>query len=346
MEAQMKPAIQSSRRNERTKLLVISDKISHTSFGEIAAQFNARDVLVINSSATLPSSLNGRVQRTREEIEIRLAAYQGGDSKDLRKWAAITFGVGEWRVKTENRVAPPVVVVGDLLDFGGAVTAEILLVDHTHPRKIQLQFQGDNFIHEIYRIAKPIQYSYLTSDLHIWDQQTIFSSVPVSVEPPSGSFAVTHALLEELGKLGVEIIPILHSAGISSSGDKDLDRAFPLNEFYEISERSACALNRAIKGGKRITALGTSVVRAVESSFDVSESRIRRGPGISNLRIDSKRRLNVVDRLVTGLHDSKSSHMSLLGAFAPEGMIRKAYEEAEVRGYLNHEYGDLSLVGF
>lgn len=338
----MKTVHSAERLFENTRLLVFSgqDQISHRRVAEIGSFLQTGDVLVINRSATLPSSFRGRVQRTQAEIEIRLAAFQGPDPTDLSSWQAISFGSGDWQIPTEDRGPAPELRAGDQILIAENLQAEVLEVQQK--RIIRLRFISPDLMSALYQHGQAIQYAYHHQPLQIWDQQTIFSGPPISVEPPSAGFAFSWELMFKLRAKGVQIVTLLHSAGLSSTGDPLLDQALPLNEWYEIPTETVSAIQTAKASGHRVVALGTTVLRALESA--ASSGHLQAGQGISSLKIKPGYRFRVINALVTGMHEPGSSHMRILDALYPMSLIERGYAEAAQLGYRGHEYGDLSLL--
>jgi S-adenosylmethionine:tRNA ribosyltransferase-isomerase len=142
----------------------------------------------------------------------------------------------------------------------------------------------------------------------------------------------------------VDVAVLTHAAGLSATGDPVLDDALPLPERYEIPEATVAAITDARAGGGRVVAVGTTVVRALEGSAASNRGRVRAGAGVTDLRIGSSHRPQVVDGLLSGIHDPGSSHFELLTAFAPRAFLESAAQHAEAAGYLAHEFGDACLV--
>jgi S-adenosylmethionine:tRNA ribosyltransferase-isomerase len=291
------------------------------------------DLLVVNDAATLPASLSGTVRG--KLIEVRLAAWRPGGA-----FEAVVFGAGDWHTRTENRPSAPVLAVGDLLQFSG-LSARVERVDG--PRLIGLRFDraDDLLVQALFRSGKPIQYAHLKAPLEPWDVQTPWAGRPWSMELPSASFPFSFELLAALRRKGIEVVPLTHGCGLSSTGDADLDARLPAPERYEIPEATAEAINACREAGRRIVAVGTSVTRALESAWD---GRLRASDGIATLRISPAHRLRAVDALISGLHDPSESHFDLLGAFIRTEFLAKAWAHADESGYLSHEYGDLCLL--
>lgn len=344
----MKAATTSQRFFEKTKLLVFSRQtahhvIQHLHLSDITAQLKAGDLLVVNRSATLPASFRGKVLRSGENLEIRLAAFQGPSPQDLSRWQAIAFGAGDWRIPTEKRGPAPALVAGDRIAIGPELYAEIEKVEHQ--RLISLRFGSPthpDLLPLLYQAGSPIQYAYHEAPLAVWDQQTIFSGPPISVEPPSAGFAFTWELLFALRAKGVKMLPLLHSAGLSSTGDAALDALLPLREWYQIPAETVTAIQQAHAERRRVVALGTTVLRALESASQSGE--LQSGEGLSSLKIQPGYRFQVVNALITGMHEPGSSHMRILDALFPLPVIEQGYREAEEQGYRGHEYGDLSFL--
>jgi S-adenosylmethionine:tRNA ribosyltransferase-isomerase len=154
---------------------------------------------------------------------------------------------------------------------------------------------------------------------------------------PSAGQALDWHLLLKLMRKGVQIVSLTHGAGLSSTGDADIDRALPLAEKFEIPQATMEAVRVTRTKGGRVIAVGTSVVRALESA--------RLGlSGFTGLKIGPGHKLQLVDGLLTGTHDVSESHYQLLRAFLPESMLLRISHHLEEQGYLTHEFGDSCLI--
>jgi S-adenosylmethionine:tRNA ribosyltransferase-isomerase len=326
------------KRGLQTRLLGLGrNEARHLRVADLPTCLESGDVLVVNRSATLPASFRGRIQRSGAQVEIRLAAFQGPGARDFENWLAISFGSGNWRMPTESRGTPPELTPGDRLVFGVDLSADIAEVQAG--RLLRIRFVSSNLLAELYRRGHPIQYSYLSDELQIWDQQTIFAGAPISVEPPSASFPLTWDLVLQLRDRGIQIASLLHGAGISSTGSAELDQRLPLAEWYEIPERTLERTARAKSRGHRVVAVGTTVVRALESA-----AHSGRLSGLTSLRIQSDEPIRSVTSLITGLHELQTSHMGIVDAFCDPALVRRGYAEADQKGYRSHEFGDVSLL--
>ena len=315
--------------------LMVSDRstnsVEHTRFDRLGQFLRPGDLLVFNSSRTLPASLNGCDVTGTPCIEVRLAHHLPDDS-----WLALLlcqqgdlFACGLRR--------------GMQIDFGQELTATVEERDAAIPRLWKLRFSqsGTELIDLLYRLGQPIRYEYVSAPWHLDYYQTVYAKEPGSAEMPSAGRAFTWKLLFELKRQGVEIAHILLHTGLSSYMDDDLDAQHPASiEEYFISESAAQKINQTRNRGGRVIAVGTTVVRALES---VADKTIRSQHGYTRLHIDANHRL-MVDGLLTGMHEPEASHLDLLTAFLPAPKIQSAYQEAIQRGYLWHEFGDIHLI--
>lgn len=297
------------------------------------------DLLVVNDAATIPASWWGR-DETGSTIEFRLSHRAGPD-----RWWAVTFGAGDWRTRTEDRGAPPSLVPGSIVVFG-ELTAHVTAVDPKSPRWVELCFarSGPRLLRAFYEQGAPVQYSYLQEEEPLWSFQTTFASRAWAVEMPSAGRPLTWAMLDRLRVRGVQSTSVTHAAGLSSTGDPSLDARLPVPERYEVPERTVDAVARAKERGGRVIAVGTTVVRALEGAIREAGGVLGPGAGVTDLRIDADFEAQVVDGILTGMHEEAESHFELLRAFAPRAMLLDALEVARVAGYRAHEFGDTCLI--
>ena len=326
-------------RRDQVRLLVIeraTGKIEHTRFDKIDKYLRAGDLLVFNSSRTLPASMRGCECSAAHGpcMEVRLAEHLPDNS-----WLALLlceqgdpFGCG---LRT-----------GMQIEFAEGLTATVLERDVNIPRlwKLRFSISGTQLVDLIYRLGKPIRYEYISAPWDLDYYQTVYAKEPGSAEMPSAGRAFTWKLLLDLKGRGIESAYIILHTGLSSYMDDELDRAYPASEEeYFVSQITAEKVNSARENGGRVIAVGTTVVRALESVAD-SDGCVNEKQGYTRLTINSQHRLKAVDGLLTGLHEPEASHLDLLSAFLSAEKIRAAYEEAIARKYLWHEFGDLNLI--
>jgi S-adenosylmethionine:tRNA ribosyltransferase-isomerase len=326
-------------RRDQVRLLVIeraTGKIEHTRFDKIDNYLHAGDLLVFNSSRTLPASMRGCDCSAAHGpcMEVRLAEHLPDDS-----WLALLlcekgdpFGCG--------------LRAGMQIEFADGLSAAVLDRDANISRlwKLRFSISGTELVDLIYRLGKPIRYEYVSAPWDLDYYQTVYATEPGSAEMPSAGRAFTWKLLLDLKRRGIDTAYIVLHAGLSSYMDDELDRIHPVSEEeYFVSGTTAKKISRACENRGRIIAVGTTVVRALESATN-NNGAVTEAHGYTRLKIDNQHRLRSVDGLLTGLHEPEASHLDLLSAFLPGKKIRAAYEEAIARKYLWHEFGDLNLI--
>jgi S-adenosylmethionine:tRNA ribosyltransferase-isomerase len=341
----MKPAILPRHGPSRAKLLVIDayGSITHHAAAALPRFIRRGDLIVANDAATLPASLAATHVRTGQPIEIRLAGRQSLAPDAVTVFTAIVFGAGNYRTLTERRPTPPALAVGDTLVVG-PLRPTIVAV-HGHPRLIDIRF--DDGVDEIWAVfarhGRPIQYSHIQEPVAMWDTWTSIASQPVAFEAPSAGFILNWSMLRALRARHASIASLTHAAGISSTGDPDLDRMLPLDEPYVISPATAALVNRTKQSGGRVLAVGTTVVRALEHA-SCGMSRVRSGASVATQRIGAHTELRIVDGIVSGMHEPDTSHYELLRAFQGDDALARMAAEAEQHDYRAHEFGDAVFI--
>jgi len=326
-----------------SKMLVINEqKISHMTLDALPELIAANSLIVVNNAATLPACLWGRINSI--SVEIRLVANEKPSIRNIRYWQALIFEGGSWRQRTEDRQTPASLEIGDIIQFD-QITAKITDISASSNRWISIAFQGSlsEIWQELYQSGNPIQYSHLQNDLHLWDVQTIFSSIPVAVEPPSASYQFSWSLINQLRQRGADLVALTHATSVSSTGIASLDEKLPFPEYYWIDTEVATEINSATNEGRPILAIGTSVTRALEHNM-TKFRQIRSGVFQADLRIEPEYDRKIVTELFTGLHLAGESHIQLLHNFIEPPQLSQAYREAEALDYLWHEYGDVCYI--
>jgi S-adenosylmethionine:tRNA ribosyltransferase-isomerase len=327
------------------KLLVVDSarNLIHVPRTAFVDFLRPNDVVIANDAATLPSSLYGVHQQTGKPIEVRLAGRSSMDPSDIKRFSAVVFGEGDFHMRTEDRPLPPRLTSGDTLLLGPLhATVERLL---GHPRLVSLLFSGtpDEIWAGLAHHGKPIQYSHMQSSLELWDVWTRIAGPPVAFEPPSAGFVLDWHILSAIREHGATFATITHAAGISSTGDEDLDRLLPFDEPYRIPAITARAVETARQHGGRVIAVGTTVVRALEDAA-TEDGHLRAGEGLAKGRIGPTTHLRVVDAILSGTHEPGTSHYELLRAFLEDSTLQRATEELDNHQYRTHEFGDSVLI--
>ena len=341
----MIPAHAPAQRPRDARLLVIDalGRINHAPRSRLVSYLRPGDLVIANDAATMPASLRGVHRPTGGRIEVRLAGWSSLAAPDVHMFLAVVFGGGDFRTRTEDRPLPPSMRPGDGLLLGPlSATVETLL---DHPRLIRLRFEGTAAAvwAGLARHGRPIQYAHVLSALALWDVWTPLASAPIAFEPPSATFAIDWSTIRAMRRGGVAFGTITLAAGISSTGDPELDRRLPFDEPYRVPVSTAAAIRRANDTGGRVVAIGTTVVRALEQAAGI-DGVVRAGDGVARGRIGPDSPLRVVDAILSGTHEPDSSHYQLLRAFADDATLADAGRELEARAYRTHEFGDSVLI--
>lgn len=313
-------------------------RIAHRARSEFAALLQPGDTVIANDAATLPASLSGLHVPSGRNIEVRLAGRRSLD--ETARFSAVIFGEGDFRIRTEDRPEPPLLNRGDRLKLGSLQATVLELLNH--PRLVSLEFAGPaRHIQEgIARHGRPIQYAHVPVPLAARDTWTPIAGPPVAFEPPSAGFALDWSTLRKMSGRKIRFATITHAAGISSTGDLELDKLLPFDEPYRISQSTAAMIRAAQESGGRIIAVGTTVVRALEHAAAMFDGTVPAGERLANQRIGENSRLRVVDAILSGTHEPGTSHYDLLRAFAKDEILARIDAELNTHGYRTHEFGD------
>ncbi|HZU75660.1 MAG TPA: S-adenosylmethionine:tRNA ribosyltransferase-isomerase, partial [Dehalococcoidia bacterium] len=328
LEAAAPPEARGLRR-DRVRLMVLdrrSGAVTHTRFDRIGEFLRPGDLLVCNDSRTIPALLHGETVAGLP-VEVRLARQTAPDA-----WEALLLPHGgEYG--------------GARLRFGG-LTATV--AEHRPDAywlwTLRFDAVGAELFDRIYRAGEPVRYTYVPQALPIDAYQTVYAAEPGSVEMPSAGRPLSWELLRALRGSGIEVAFLTLHTGLSSVRDDGMD-ALRLGheERYRLPAATAAAVNRIRVQGGRVIAVGTTVVRTLETVAD-ADGQVRADEGVTSLYISAAHRLRAVDGLLTGLHEPAASHLDLLSAFVAPATLAPAYQQALARGYLWHEFGDVNLI--
>jgi S-adenosylmethionine:tRNA ribosyltransferase-isomerase len=321
-------------RRDHVRLMTLqrtTGAVCHGSFMGLGAHLKAGDLLVLNSSRTVPAMLHASWKKSdamefTQQIDIRLARFLGGD-----QWEALIIAAG-----VERR---------DRLVFSSSFHAEVLDdQDHEPFRTLKFNFKDTALFERIYQYGEPIRYEYIYEPWSLDYYQTVFAAVPGSVEMPSAGRAFSWELLMKLQRQGVRVAYIQLHTGLSYLFDDSLKLRPERNfESYTVPETTADLIHQTKAEGGWIIAVGTTVVRALESAIDDS-GLVTALTGETNLYIHEGQQLQVVDGLITGFHEPEASHLDMLTAFVAPEYLYRSYDEAIASGYLWHEFGDMQLI--
>jgi S-adenosylmethionine:tRNA ribosyltransferase-isomerase len=330
---------QGKRRSAKLLLANSAGGLRNLPRAALASLFDPGDLVVANDAATLPASLTGVHCASGNAIEIRLATWESVG--DPTRFTAIAFRGGDHRTPTEERMAASL-APDDRLALGPIFA----VVEHCLASRLyKLRFLGDRtrILAGLARHARPIQYAHVPEALALRDVWTQIAADPIALEPPSAGFALNWRVQATWRERGIGFATLTHAAGLSSTGDPALDQRLPFDEPFRIGERTAAAIAQAKARQRRVVAIGTTVVRALESAA-AEDGRVRAGEGVARGRIGRKTPLRVVDTLLTGVHQPGDSHFELLRAFADDAALEGIAATLCASGYRSHEFGDSLLI--
>jgi S-adenosylmethionine:tRNA ribosyltransferase-isomerase len=297
----------------------------HARFRELPRFLVPGDLLVINTSATLPAAVPARLDE--QALELHLSTPTGDGS-----WAV--------EVRTEDLRPFKRPRIGTRLELPEGAHAEIVAAylgsDRLGLARLSLPGRLDQYL----RLhGRPIRYGHLRHEFPIDAYQTAFALEPGSAEMPSAGRPFTAELVTELVARGVMVAPVTLHTGVSS-----LERGEPpYPERYRVPPTTAGLVNAVHEWGRRVVAVGTTVVRALET-VAAPDGVVSPDEGVTDLVLTAGRGLRAIDGLLTGWHDRASSHQELLKAAAGARLLERSYAAARGRGYRFHEFGDTHLI--
>ena len=291
----------------------------HARFYDLPSFLRAGDLLVVNDSATLPAAISTQ-RATGDPLTLHVSTMIGGNL-----WMAEPRGG---------------VTAGEELQLPGGARATLLApAEPARPRVWYASFQLPLPMSAyLMKYGEPIRYGYVAARLPLSDYQTIFGRIPGSSEMPSAARPFTPRVLHRLQERDVKVAPIKLHCGVASFEKPER----PSIERYTVSHETAAAVNRARAEQRRVIAIGTTALRALETAFQGDE--IVASSGWTDVIIDERSSVKSVDGLLTGFHDELSTHESLLHAFLDRELLLSAYDEAAECGYYQHEFGDVHLI--
>ena len=310
--------------------LMVSDGLSHrhARFCELGSFLNPGDLLVVNRSATVAASLPAC-----------------GVAGSFRLNLSTNYGGGLWLAEprwSHDRPGPLSLHPGETIQVAGS-PARLVAPHAGLPRLwfVQLQAPAPDLMQ---RAGEPIRYGYVAHRYPLDLYQTVFARVPGSAEMPSAGRPFTRRLLAGLRRQRVTFASIVLHTGVSSlEVEQERLEDHPMYaEPFSVPARTAELVNAARRSGRRVIAVGTTVVRALESAWDGETVLARRG--FTRRFIHPGAGAHVVDGLISGFHDPLASHLAMLYAIAGKKTVQSAYAEAVHQGYLWHEFGDSHLL--
>jgi len=337
LEAAEPPEARGLRRDEVRLLVsdVASDTIEHARFHDLPRWLRPGDLVVVNTSATLNAALPATTGADGL-FELHLSTQLPGGfwTVEIRQpgpKASLPFADGRagttYRLPAGGRAT--LLAPYPLLDsLESASRLWIAAVNVPTPLFDYLDAHG-----------VPIRYSYVKRSWPLSMYQTVFATEPGSAEMPSAGRPFTAELVTRLVSGGVQIAPLVLHTGVGSLESHEP----PYEEYYRVPRATAERVNAARRGGHRVVAVGTTVVRALETVTD-EDGDTHPGDGWTRLVVTPDRPLRSVSGLITGLHEPRATHLAMLESISNQDHLERVYAEARRAGYLWHEFGDSHLI--
>ncbi|HEY9164858.1 MAG TPA: tRNA preQ1(34) S-adenosylmethionine ribosyltransferase-isomerase QueA [Candidatus Kryptonia bacterium] len=321
---------------DHARLMVLDRKtqqIEEKVFYEVSEYFQKGDSLVVNETKVFPARLLGRKEKTNAKIEVLL----------LRE---LNHEEGIWDVVVEPARK---VRIGNKIYFDDEkIYAEVIDNTTSRGRTIKFNYKGD-----IYKILDKIGQmplpNYIKRDATEQDKedyQTIYARVVGAVAAPTAGLHFSKRLITKLEKKGVKILPVVLHIGIGTFRTvdvEDLTKHRMDSEYFEIPPETAKGVNDSIDSRKNIFAVGTSVVRVLESNL-TTDNHVKSGKGWTDKFIYPPYEFKVVDHLVTNFHLPETTLIMLVSAFAGHDFMMRAYKKATKESYRFYSYGDAMLI--
>ena len=305
-----------------------SGSIEHTTFTELPRLFAEGDLLVVNTSGTLAAEVPG-VDFGGQPVQIHLSTE---------------LPANLWTVEL-RRLGRPVFTAsaGDTVTLPAGGRLQLLTPYSQHPEGVRLWVATLTTPVPLLTFlavhGEPIRYGYVQGSWPISMYQNVYATEPGSAEMPSAGRPFTAEILTRLAARGVGVVPIVLHTGVAS-----LDASEPpYPEPYRVSAATAHRINDVRRQGGTVIAVGTTVVRALETVVDL-RGRLHAGSGWTETVITPDRVVRSVDGLLTGWHEPEASHLAMLEAVAGRTLLERSYAAALKEGYLWHEFGDVHLV--
>lgn len=310
--------------------------IEHKTFSDLPEYFTKGDVMLVNNTKVFPARLFGNKEKTGARIEVFLLRELNPES---RLWDVIVDPARKIRI-------------GNKLYFENGLIAEVIDNTTSRGRTIRFVFEGSNedLYAKIDEIGETPIPPYLKRDVEPEDKeryQTLFAEERGAVAAPTAGLHFTMPLVNELKNKGVDILPVTLHIGLGTFRPvevEDLTKHRMDSEFYHVTPAVAERSNIALKSSTNtVTAVGTTVVRAIESSLSAAYT-LKANIGWTDKFIYPQYDFHITERLITNFHMPRSTLMMLVAAFAGYDFMIEAYKTAKKDKYRLFSFGDAMLI--
>jgi S-adenosylmethionine:tRNA ribosyltransferase-isomerase len=336
LEATEPPEARGSAR-DAVRLMVAEareDHITHAAFTELPEFLAAGDLVVVNVSQTLPAA----VAATRSDATPVRVHFATRAPKLDDRWRVVELRSADGANPARGRAGETITLPA--AEPGHPRTLTLVAPYASGSRLMLARLDGPGTVEDLLRHhGEPIRYGYVCHPWPLAAYQNVYARIPGSAEMPSAGRPLTHRLISELMTRGIAVAPITLHTGVSSPERHEP----PFPEEYEVPAATARLVNLTRATGGRVIAVGTTVVRALETMAGPDGS-VAAGAGWTGLVIDPDRGVHAVDGLITGWHEPEASHLRMLAALAGEPFLERCYRAALDDGYLWHEFGDSHLI--
>lgn len=319
----------------KVRLLVATPaKLTHTEFPRIGEHLRAGDLVVVNTSATVPGEVDGNSKRHGPVVlHVATPLPDGAWVVELRTSPDAA------RPVLDARSGDEIVAAGLTFTLESGYPAEGSAPSGAGNRLWRAHPSGIGVRAALDRFGRPISYGYLARHYPLAAYQPIFAREPGSAEMASAARPFTPELVVELVTRGVLLAPVTLHTGVSSQEAGEL----PQPERFRVPAATADLVNHARARGGRVVAAGTTVTRALESAVG-PDGLARPAQGWTERLVSVDDPPRVVDGLITGWHNPDASHLLLVESVAGAGLTQRAYDAAVAGDYLWHEFGDSALL--
>jgi S-adenosylmethionine:tRNA ribosyltransferase-isomerase len=302
--------------------------VTHANFSDLPTVLVEGDLVVVNTSGTLAAEL--------------AATDPGG--RPLVVHLSTELPAGLWTVELRRDSQPYFAGrAGDELSLPAGGRLSLLSPYASHDAGVRLWVASlalpEPLLGYLSGHGSPIRYGYVQGEWPISMYQNVYATEPGSAEMPSAGRPFTPEILTRLIARGVGVTPVLLHTGVASL---DASEA-PYPEYFRVTPSTARRLNETRRGGGRVIAIGTTVVRALETVVD-ERGEVSPGRGWTEAVVTPEHPVRSVDGLLTGWHEPEASHLAMLEAIAGRDLLERSYAAAVAEGYLWHEFGDVHLV--
>jgi S-adenosylmethionine:tRNA ribosyltransferase-isomerase len=304
------------------------DALVHSHFSELPRLLDEGDLIVINTSGTLAAAVPG-IDRAGRRLEVHFSTQLPADlwTVELRMGDEPWFGAE----------------AGEVIELDGGASVTLVAPYASHPWGVRLWLttvQTPQPLHTYLAVqGHPIRYGYVRGSWPLSTYQNVYATEPGSAEMPSAGRPFTAEILARLVARGVGVAPIVLHTGVASLEASEP----PYPEYYRVTRATAHRVNDTRRQGGRVIAIGTTVVRALETVVGTRRD-VHAGGGWTDTVVTPDRPVTSVDGLLTGWHEPQASHLAMLEAIAGRALLERSYAAALSEGYLWHEFGDVHLI--